>query len=196
MSDKDDLSYILATARELFGRAVWTHKVHEVERELCTRRLTILNCANIAIAGATTVFAVLSASIHAPKALILTAVLAAITVCFAIAQTTFDPATKESQQRVAAKEMLWLREQLFLLIVDCHLSTTPIEKLQQHLESIARELTLAYKFMPNTSEKANKITGKRLHNGEMTFSEAEIDSFLPPRFRSGYEPPAPPSSSA
>jgi hypothetical protein len=39
MSDKDDLSVILATARELYGRAVWTHKVHEIERELCSKKV-------------------------------------------------------------------------------------------------------------------------------------------------------------
>ena len=34
-----DLDLVHATARELFGRAVWTHKVHEVEREQSRRRL-------------------------------------------------------------------------------------------------------------------------------------------------------------
>jgi hypothetical protein len=96
--------------------------------------------------------------------LILTAVLAAVSVCFAIAQTTFDPATKESQQRVAAKEMLWLREQLFLLIVECHISTTPVNKLQMSLESLSRELTLAFKFMPSTSPETARILGLRGKN--------------------------------
>jgi hypothetical protein len=92
--------------------------------------------------------------------------------------------------------MLWLREQLLLLILDCHLSTTPIEKLQRSLESITRELTLAYKFMPNTSPEANRIAGERLNRGEMTFSDTEIDKFLPTRFRSGDQlPPDTPSSS-
>jgi hypothetical protein len=38
--------------------------------------------------------------------------------------------------------------------------------------------------MPNTSRGANSETGKRLHAGEMTFSDEEIDSFLPVRLRS------------
>jgi hypothetical protein len=173
---------------------VWTHKVHEVERELCSKTLKELNTWNIAIAGLTTVFAVVSASISPAWALIPTALLAATSVCLAIAQTTFDPAGKESQQRVAAKEMLWLREQLLLLIMDCHLSTAAIDKLQRCLESLARELTLAYKFMPNTSPEANKIAGERLNKGEMTFSDAEIDKFLPEQFRSTTRPePSPPN---
>jgi hypothetical protein len=86
--------------------------------------------------------------------------------------------------------MLWLREQLFYLIVRCHMTTPDLEVLQRSLESITRELTLAYKFMPNTSSKANGGAGKRLHAGEMTFSDDEIDQWLPTKFRKG-TPPSP-----
>ena len=38
------------------------------------------------------------------------------------------------------------------------------------------------------SSEANKIAGERLNTGEMTFSDTEIDKFLPEKFRSTTKP--------
>jgi hypothetical protein len=183
LSEQTDLNLIHATARELYGRAVWTHKVHEVEREECTKQTIRLNRWNIGIAALTTALAVSSPLISHPWGIILTALSAATNVCFVVAQASSNPAEKESQQRVAAKEVLCLREDLLLLIMRCQMSNAKAEDLLKDLESITRELTRAYKFMPNTSPVANGEAGKRLGRGEMTFSDEEIDNLLPAAMR-------------
>jgi hypothetical protein len=43
---------------------------------------------------------------------------------------------KESQHRAAAKELLWIREQLLLLIMDCHIPSVPHTQLQHALQMI------------------------------------------------------------
>jgi hypothetical protein len=94
-------------------------------------------------------------------------------------QGSFDPAGKENQQRTAAKELLWIREQLLLLIMDCHMPSVPLQQLQKCLETINRELTAVYKFAPNTSPEAYSLADKSLKSGHFTFTDDEIDGFLP-----------------
>lgn len=186
-----DLPAILACARELYGRAVYSHKTHEVERELWADVVFRMNVGNICLAAATTVAAVIAASLKPTWAMILTAVLAAASICFIIWQASFDPAGKEAQHRIAAKELLWIREQFFLLIAHCSASNPNVPDLQRSLDMLTLQITAAYKFTPSTSPKAYKIAGDRLKRGEFTFSDDEIDAFLPVALRKNRTAPQP-----
>lgn len=183
MIPEDDLRPILATARELYGRVVFTHKTHEQEREIWSRKVSWMNRINIDLAGLTTFLAVLSASIPQTVALIATAVSAGATVCFTVWQSSSDPSSKEAKHRVVAKELLWIREQLLLLITNCHVSTFPPDHLQKCLEVITRELTAVYKFAPDTSPEAYGAAEKMIKDGHFTFSDDEIDAMLPTELR-------------
>lgn len=118
------------------------------------KKATGMNIINVVLTGLTALFAVIAASRTPTWALIATAISAVATVVFVVWQGTFDPAGKENQQRTAAKELLWIREQLLLLVMDCHMSSVPLQQLQKCLEIINRELTAVYKFAPNTSLEA------------------------------------------
>ncbi len=179
----DDLTPILATARELYGRVAYTHKTHEKERETWSDQVCWMNRVNIALTGIATVLTVISASLKPMWALVSTALSAAATVCFAIWQSNFDPAGKEARHRVAAKELLWLREQLLLLITNCQNPGGVPEQLQRRLETIRQELTTAYKFVPDRSPAAYAAAEQALKSGHFTFSDDEIDGFLPTELR-------------
>lgn len=183
MSDDPEREYILGTARELFGRIVYSHKTHEKEREFCSKTTVRMNVTNVALSGLTTFLAVISAVLPSKCALIATAISAMFTVGFAVWQASFDPASKESQQRIAAKELLWIREQLMLLIMECHMPSVAIAQLQKCLETINRELTAVYKFAPNTSPEAYAAADKAIKSGQVSFSDEEIDALLPPILR-------------
>lgn len=182
MTTQDDLSNILACARELYGRVVWSHKTHEQQREICSGSVRSMSNINIGLAGLTTVFAVVSTKFPDAWALVPTALLAASSVCFAIWQASADPSTQESKQRNAAKELLWCREQLMLFIAACY-SNTPIDQLQLRLEMLTREVTAVYKFAPDTSGDAYERASKMLKGGHFTFSDDEIDELLPTQLR-------------
>ena len=183
MMPTPERDYVLATARELYGRVVYTHKTHEQEREIWAKKACNLNWINIGLTSITTFFAAISVALKPTWAIIATAVSAAISVAFVVYQSSFDPAGKEGQQRTAAKELLWIREQLLLLIGECLMPSVPLETLQHSLEVLARELTAVYKFAPNTSEEAFTKARKMLQSGRFTFTDDEIDGFLPPALR-------------
>lgn len=174
---------ILATARELYGRVVYSHKTHEQEREIWARKACTMNRINIMLTSLTTMFAVVSAAVKPAWALILTALFAAATVGFTLYQSGFDPVGKETQHRVAAKELLWIREQLLLLITQCHIQSSNLSQLERTLELVTREVTAVYKFAPNTSPEAYAAADGMIKRGHFTFSDDEIDAMLPTNLR-------------
>ena len=86
------------------------------------------------------------------------------------------------QNRVAAKELLWCRQQLLMLIADCHIPL-PVETLRRNLEIVNREVHAIYKFAPNTSPEAYKKAGAQIQSGHSAFSDDELDALLPPSLR-------------
>jgi hypothetical protein len=175
----DERRYILATARELYGRVVYTHKAHEQEREIWSSKASLMNWVNILLTGSTTLFAIISASLTFRWAPVATAILASLSVAFVVWQSSNDPAGKEQTQRATAKELLWMREQLLLLIMDAHLPSVPDEKLQQELATINRELAAVYRFAPSTSPGAYARADAMIKKGDIAFSDDEIDNMLP-----------------
>lgn len=144
-----------------------------------------MNRANIVLVSATTLFAIVSAALRGLWLLILTALFASATTAFVLWQSSFDPIAKENHHRTAAKELLWIREQLLLLIERCHMESEQVGQLQISLESITRELTALYKFAPDTSQEAYTLASAALKSGEFTFNDEEIDAFLPTKLRKG-----------
>ena len=49
-----DIEPILATARDLYGRVVYTHETHERERIICSAKVSTTNRRNTILATATT----------------------------------------------------------------------------------------------------------------------------------------------
>ena len=173
-----EIEPILATARDLFGRVVYTHETHERERLIWSGKVCTTNRLNIALASATTVPAVVSATLPSTLVLILTAVSAGATTAFALWQSSSDAAGQENQHRVAAKELLWCRQQLAMLIADCHIPL-PVDHLRRDLEVINRELHAIYKFAPNTSTEAFNQAEAKIKGGHFSLSDDEIDALLP-----------------
>jgi hypothetical protein len=79
--------------------------------------------------------------------------------------------------------LLRIREGLLLLIERWHLGSEQLPTLQSYLESIGRELSALYKFVPDTSPAAYAQARAALKGGEFTFSDEEIDAFLPAKLR-------------
>ena len=183
MNPSSDLAPILATARDLFGRVVYTHETHERERIIWSGKVCRINWWNIALAAGTTVLAIISAAFPNACWLVLTAITAGAATACALWQASNDPAGKEGQHRVAAKELLWCRQQLLMLIADCQISSLPAEQLRRNLEMINRELHAVYKFAPNTSPEAYAAAETSIKAGHFSLSDEEVDVLLPESLR-------------
>ena len=95
--------------------------------------------------------------------------------------------TPDQQQCRSENDDLWLmREQYLSLLVDVRMREKPLEALQEQRDALVRQLHEIYRGAPSTNYKAYKKAQEALQNLEdMTFSDAEIDKFLPREMRRG-----------
>jgi hypothetical protein len=95
--------------------------------------------------------------------------------------------TKDNDDGVLAQKHrktgndLWLiRERFCSLLVDVAMKEKPMEKLQEQRDELIEQLHAAYAAAPSTNSAAYKQAQHALQkNEDMTFSDEEIDAFLP-----------------
>ena len=81
----------------------------------------------------------------------------------------------------AANDIWLIRERYLSLLADLAMGRTPLEDLIAERDSLSRDLHVVYAGSPSTTYGAYKKAQQALKvNEDMTFSDAELDAFLPP----------------
>jgi hypothetical protein len=180
-NDKDRL---LSVVREIYGRVVWTHKTHEKERELSTRKAKRDKWVNVILMALTTTGVLASIPSGTIWTSVIAAIFAFISTGFAIYQISFSPEIEILQQRQTAKDLLIERDNLLLLIERFMASDADIEKMRQEIQRTVDKLGQIYAAAPDTSSQSYKMATSGLKmNEELTFSPKEIDVLLPEELR-------------
>lgn len=172
--------------RECYGRVVYSHKTHEKCADILLARLGTIKLWQIILSALTTagfVGAIFGAGI----------VGATIGVLVSTALLTLNAYTKNydlgevAQKHKQAANDLWLiREQYLSLLVDLSMGERPIEALQSQRDALVEQLHNVYSGAPSTTYDAYKKAQLALQCMEdMTFSDDEIDAFLPKELKRG-----------
>ncbi len=176
----------LQLTRESFGRVVYTHKTHEKEAERFISSAIRTKWTNIVLIALTS--GTLISTIITSQTLLayISASLATITLAFTIFQLSFNPEEKAEKHRQTAKELWFLREKHANLIADILNNKIDSKIIISKRDELLEKLFIVYKFAPNTSSRAYKLARKALKiDEELTFSNDEIDQFLPEQLRIG-----------
>ena len=180
----NDSQKFLGVVRELYGRVVWTHKTHEKDREIWSRRVCLTRWINVALIGITSILATVGAISNSQIVFVVTSIFGAVSTAFVVYQLSFNPEKNEAEHRMAAKRLLYLRNQYLILIQEAMSDRSPIEQLQSKLESLHREASIVYEYAPDLSSKAYKAASEALKTKEeLTFRCEEIDMLLPEDLR-------------
>lgn len=174
--DKTNLQVI----RESFGRVTYSHKTHEKAAEIEEGKNRNVKRTNIALTTLTS--GTLISTIITNQAILLytSAVLSALMLGFIIFQLSFNPAEKAEKHRYVAKELWYIREKYTNLIADIINEQLSGDLITSKRNQLIEELKLIYKFSPETDLKSYEKARKALKiNEEFTFSDDEIDQFLP-----------------
>jgi DNA repair ATPase RecN len=92
----------------------------------------------------------------------------------------YDLGELAQKHKQAANDLWLVRENFLSLLVDIAMKERPLETLQEHRDKLIEELHTVYGGAPSTTFKAYKKAQEALKTLEdMTFSDAEIDAFLP-----------------
>lgn len=168
--------------RECYGRCAYTHKTHEKMAEACATRLRRIKLAQIILSALTTSGAVGVVfdrnSVFYPYA---TAVLAISLLILNSYVKDIDPGQSAQKHREAASDIWNIREAYLSLLTDIRDPNVSIDELRKRRDDLQGQLHKIYRIAPNTTGKAYGEAQDALKNREdLTFSDAEIDAFLPP----------------
>jgi hypothetical protein len=172
--------------RECLGRVVYTHKTHEKMADRCAARLQHLKICQIVISALTASGALIAAILGPEWAKIATAVLSLLALLLSGYMKGFDPGGTAQKHRDAAARIWPLRESYLSLLTDLKAGAINYGKAAERRDELQEKLSIIYKAAPQTDAKAYAEAQKALKfNEEFTFSEGEIDCFLPASLRSG-----------
>ena len=174
---KEEFKLLESQIREIYGRVVYTHKTHEKSADILKRRNNYFKHLEIILSAITTTTIL---GVIFGEGRIFEAV-AALTSTLTLALTLY---TKEFNLLSIAERhkstALEIREDLLSLLVDIRIGNKNIENLQSCRDKLLQNLNNAYKGAPQTINEAYQTASKALkENEEFTFSDEEIDMFLP-----------------
>ena len=172
--------------RECYGRVVYSHKTHEKCADILLSRLGRIKLWQIVLSAVTTagflgvIFG--SGTVGATIGVIVSTVLLALNAY----TKNYDLGELAQKHKQAANDLWIIREQYLSLLADLAMREKPLEALQSQRDALVEKLHAAYTRAPSTTFDAYKKAQKALQQHEdMTFSDAEIDAFLPEELKRG-----------
>ncbi len=187
MKSMDERYCVLEEAvRDMFARAVWSHKIQEKQADIFQRQYKVMETISIVCASFTSVGLLSTIFTDQLWIKIVSVVLSFVTVFIAIYFKSFNLEKLEGTHKEAAKKLLALRNEITCLITSIKINEKSLEDLTERYCELMNKANVIYKEAPNTTDRAVKQAKKALQiKGDNTFSPEEIDSYLPEALRKG-----------
>jgi len=184
--NNDDIIILESQIRECFGRVVWTHKTHEKCSDIYSEQLKKLKVVEIILSALTTTSLLTSVLGEQKIGTIIGAILSTIILGITIYTKDYDLGQISKSHADTANELWNTRELYISLLADIKAGSLTVAQIKQKRNELQESLHVIYKKAPRTNYKAYMLASKALsQNGqinqgeEMTFSDNEIDRFLP-----------------
>jgi hypothetical protein len=177
----DHINVLEGQLRECYGRVVYSHKTHEKCADILLERQGCIKFWQIALSALVT-GGIASTLCEDWKAVTtaVTAVLSTILLALNAYTKDYDLGEIAQKHRQSAADIWLIREKYLSLLTDLRAGALPLEAIRKDRDALLEELHATYKGAPSTDYKAYQKAQKALKELEdMTFSDAEIDAFLP-----------------
>lgn len=175
---------LLDVVRQNFASVVWTHKIQEKQADIFAEQYGLLETINIIAAAVTSCGIIGSVFSDCLLIKIIAAILSFITLSITAYFKSFDLVSRQKQNKDAANQFLVIRNELLQVIADIHMKQKDAEEINENYQKIMGKLNELYVSAPSTSDKAVNRASEALNvNREYTYSEEDIDKFLPPALK-------------
>ncbi len=170
--------------RECFGRVVYSHKTHEKCSDILFKRLSRIKLCQIILSGIVTTSLVFRFFGLGEASFIIGAIFSAILLCLTLYMKDYNLGKLAQKHKQTAIKIWLIREKYQSLITDLVMGEKPTEVIQQKRDILIKDLHLVYSNAPTANPRAYKKAQKALkQNEDMTFSDKEIDAFLPTKLK-------------
>jgi hypothetical protein len=186
MAQNSNMNILEAQIRELFGRTVWTHKTQEKCADILNSRNHTIKVIQIILSGLTTTGIFISVFGDNDIIGIISALISTTLLILTTYIKNYNLGQLAQKHSDAAIKLWNIREKYLSLLTDIKIDALTEEAVRQQRDSLQKELFSVYKGAERTISKAyNEATKALKENEELTFSDEEIDKFLPEKLRKG-----------
>jgi hypothetical protein len=159
---------------------VYSHKTHEKCADILLARLSHIKLLQIVLSAMTTAGFVSAffgtGNVGAGIGVVISTGLLVLNAY----TKNYDLGELAQKHKQAANDIWLIRERYLALLTDLAAKVKPLETLRQERDKLVIELHAVYAGSPSTTHEAYKKAQEALQRHEdMTFSDAEIDAFLP-----------------
>ena len=166
--------------RECFGRVVYSHKTHEKCADILLSRLSCIKLWQIILSAITTGGCIYFVFGGREISVLIGVIASTLLLALNLYTKDHDLGELSEKHRRVGAELWRIREKYLSLITDLRMGNKSVEILQVERDNLLEESHNIYSAAPSTTSKAYKEAQKALKLLEdMTFSDEEIDAFLP-----------------
>jgi hypothetical protein len=182
---KASIEVLEAQIRECFGRVVYSHKTQEKCADIIFKIHNRLKLILIIISAVVTTSLLIKLFGDKQEwALMLGVILSTLLFGLNTYMKDFDLGEIAQKHTNAANDLWDIRETYLSLLTDIRADQLSINQIINQRDELQKRLSSVYSGSPRTNYKAYKEASKALKvNEELTFSDQEIDAFLPKELR-------------
>lgn len=175
-----------AQIRQIFASVVWTYKIQEKQADIYRERYNVMETVKIIISAITSAGIISIIFVDEFGLKFVTAIISMISIGITSYFKTFNFPELANQHKESALKLLRLREQLISVLCDIKMERIELEQVIQKRDDILERLAEVYDGCIDSSPKAvDKAKVALNKDKDFTYSESEIDSFLPIYLRKG-----------
>ncbi len=180
----EDYEILESTVRQTFASVVWSHKIQEKQADIFAKKFKRMETTKIISSTVTSVGIISLIFTDQFWIKIVSVLISFVTVFINGFFKSFDLQNMVGQHKSAANNLLAVRDNIFLLLLQIKLKKETENVLFEKYETIMAGLAKVYADAPNTTDEAVDLARKALNvNMDNTFSDQEIDGFLPSSLR-------------
>ena len=166
--------------RECYGRVVYSHKTHEKCADILLGRHSNIKVWQIFLSALTTAGFISTLLGTGTAGVVVGAIVSTILLVLNAYTKDYDLGELAQKHKQAANDIWLLRERYLSLLTDLAADAKPLDVLRQDRDDLVEALHTIYAGSPSTTYRAYRKAQEALQRKEdMTFSDAEIDAFLP-----------------
>lgn len=166
--------------RDSFARTTYTHKTYEKQLEIQYKNLNWYRWIRFVVIAITATGAISVIFIDVYLAKLLTALFAVISLFLTLYGLGLKPEESVSELQRTARDLWYVREKYFHLIADIKSGAINDERAIKIRDELTEKLNEIHHDAPQTTSRAYKKAQEALKlKEEMTFTDTEIDNFLP-----------------
>ena len=180
----DPRDVIEGQLRECYGRVVYSHKTHEKCADILLERLGKIKLAQIVLSSATTAGFIAAFLGAGPVGAVIGVGISTTLLALNAYTKNYDLGALAQKHRRAAADLWLIREKYLALVTDLRVGEEALVKITNRRDGLLDDLHGVYSGAPSTTYQAYKKAQEALQQDEgMTFSDAEIDAWLPRELR-------------